>query len=278
MPGRHYSIIIAPSDGSKSYHLNVSLRAVVAVGAALFAIGSGVAFLAATYGGLAWKVRDWEDLRERCAVLEDEAGRVGDLQGEIDRLRDLDAQVRRLVGLPEPDPGTSGGPTDGEWGAPGHADAEAVVLTDPVMPDDSMRAVLEAELRARRHTLPWPVDGFVSSRFGEKRATGGVHGGIDIAAPRNTVIEAPLAGTVTDAGWHPVYGHMAVVDHGHGLVSLYGHNARLVVRKGDRVKSGDAVSFLGSTGVSSAPHLHFEFRMNGYAIDPTYLLEPRENS
>lgn len=277
MPDRHYSVIIAPSDGSKSYRLNVSMRALATAGVMIFILSAGVAFLAATYGGLAWKVRDREDLRERCALLEEEAARVEELQGEIDQLRDLDLRVRRLVGLPEPDRALSA-PGEGKGAAPGRAEGEEVTFADPVMPDDSTRTALEADLRGRRHTFPWPVEGFVSSRFGEERGAGGVHAGIDIAAPQNTVIEAPLGGTVLDAGWNPVYGYMAVVDHGGGLVSLYGHNARLVVRGGDRVGAGDAISFLGSTGVSSAPHLHFEIRKDGYAIDPTYLLKPKENS
>ena len=114
--------------------------------------------------------------------------------------------------------------------------------------------------------------------LGEERAAGGMHSGIDIAAPRNTVIETPLAGTVTEAGWHPVYGFMAVLDHGRGLSTVYGHNSRLVVRVGDRVKKGDAVAFLGNTGESSAPHLHFEVRKDGFAVDPLYLLKPKEGS
>lgn len=279
MAAKQFSVIVAPSDGRKSFHFQISLWTVVAVSLLFLLIGTGFVFMFATYSSLSRKVGENEELAARCAVLEEKTEEIALLQEELEELRAMDIRVRKLVGLPDaavPRGKNGVGPAGGESDPPDGV--ESVVLPDPQMPDESKRTALEEDLRAKRHTLPWPVEGFISSSFAEKRGAGGVHPGIDIAAPRNTLIEAPLSGTVSEAGWHPVYGYLAVLDHGDGLVTVYGHNAKLVVRKGGRVRKGDAIAFLGSTGVSSAPHLHFEARLDGYAVDPLFLLRPKENS
>jgi len=254
----------------------VTGRSLVVVAVLLVLAGSGFVFLLATYGGLSWRVRNQAALEERCESLEEEASRVAELRDELAALRETDRQVRELIGIPEPAGLPTGGESSGEpVGSVAPEGVDRVLLADPVMPDEETRTRLEKALRGMRHSLPWPIEGFVTSSYGEAREEGGVHPGVDIAAPRNTVIEAPLAGRVVEAGWHGVYGYLAVLDHGNGLVTVYGHNARLVVRPGDRVRAGDAVAFLGSTGESSAPHLHFEVRKDGYALDPLYLLKAK---
>jgi murein DD-endopeptidase MepM/ murein hydrolase activator NlpD len=278
MPPKSYSIIVAPSDGSRSYHLQVSRRVVLAAAVLLCLAGASLVFLAATHGVLTRKVSTWESLEARCRDLEREVARVGELEEEVSRLREMDRRVRSLLGLPEPPAAVSSSEESAarneEAGTPG----ATIDLSEAVVPDEETRTGLEEALRGRRGALAWPVDGFVTSSFGEERGEGGVHVGIDIAAARNTPVETPLAGSVIEAGWHPIYGNVAVIDHGGGLITVYGHNARLLVRKGDRVKEGDTVALVGSTGQSSAPHLHFETRKTGYAIDPLYLLKRKERS
>ncbi|MFH1682065.1 MAG: M23 family metallopeptidase [Candidatus Eisenbacteria bacterium] len=278
MPPRSYSVIVAPSDGSRSYHLQVSRRAVIAAGILLCILGAAFVFLLATRGALIHRVRNWEELRARSENLEREAARVAELEEEVSRLREMDRRIRGLMGLPEPRATIAGG--EGREAAseePSEAE-ETLDLPDAIVPDEETRTRLENALRSRRGALRWPLDGFVSSSFGEGRSEGGIHPGIDIAAARNTPVEAPLAGNVVDAGQHPVYGNVVVIDHGDGLVTVYGHNARILVREGERVREGDTVALVGSTGQSSAPHLHFETRMDGYAFDPLYLLKPKVRS
>ena len=95
----------------------------------------------------------------------------------------------------------------------------------------------------------------------------------DIAAKRNTAVQASAEGVVTKSEWDEAYGFVVVLDHGFGLTTLYGHNTRNVVKVGDRVARGQTIAFLGSTGKSTAPHLHFEVRKNGVSVDPReYLL------
>jgi murein DD-endopeptidase MepM/ murein hydrolase activator NlpD len=121
---------------------------------------------------------------------------------------------------------------------------------------------------------PLPVAGFITrSREGSSRA--GEHPGLDIAVGAETEIRASGAGVVKEARQDPVYGDYVLVDHGDGLESLYGHASRVLVREGDRVTRGRLIALAGSTGLSSAPHLHFEIRKNGRAVDPLqYVRQP----
>ncbi len=277
MPSKNYSVIVTPSDGSKSYHLQVSVRALMILAGILLMLGIGVVFLGVTYGELMYKVRNWSALNGRVAEMEEKQIRLAGLEQEIEELREMDRQVRQLVGLPERPLSERMG--NGGMAAlpesvrpPGVPD---VVLADALIPDEEIAATIERKIAPLKGKLPWPVAGFVSSIFLEERGHGGLHTGIDIAAPRNTLVEAPRKGTVIGAGWHDEFGYVAIIDHGDGLETVYCHNEKLVVGVGDRVRLGDTISFLGTTGRSSAPHLHFEVRQDGYAVDPAILLEPQ---
>jgi murein DD-endopeptidase MepM/ murein hydrolase activator NlpD len=118
--------------------------------------------------------------------------------------------------------------------------------------------------------LIWPVNGPVVSGFGMR--WGRLHEGIDIAASMGTPIWAAAAGTVIHAGWLGGYGNLVVVDHGNGLATAYAHASAILVSLGQTVSQGQTVSLVGSTGNSSGPHLHFEVRVNGVAVDPLLYL------
>ena len=114
--------------------------------------------------------------------------------------------------------------------------------------------------------LIWPVDGPVVSGFGMR--WGRMHEGIDIAAASGTPIHAAASGTVIHAGWLGGYGNLVVLDHGNGLATAYAHASAILVGVGQQVSQGETISLVGSTGHSSGPHLHFEVRVNGTAVDP----------
>lgn len=112
----------------------------------------------------------------------------------------------------------------------------------------------------------WPTTGRISSRFGER--WGRMHYGLDIAVPTGTPIRAAAAGTVTYASSMGTYGILVMIDHGHGVETRYAHLSRVAVRVGQRVSRGEIVAYSGNTGNSTGPHLHFEIRRNGVALDP----------
>jgi murein DD-endopeptidase MepM/ murein hydrolase activator NlpD len=114
--------------------------------------------------------------------------------------------------------------------------------------------------------LGWPVSGPVVSGFGMR--WGRMHEGIDISCSTGTPVRAAGAGTVIYAGWLGGYGNLVVVDHGGGLSTAYAHNSSFASSVGQSVAAGQVVSYSGSTGNSSGPHVHFEVRVNGSAVDP----------
>ena len=98
------------------------------------------------------------------------------------------------------------------------------------------------------------------------------HTGMDLAVPTGTPIRAALGGTVTMSRYNGSYGNCVMIDHGNGLLTLYGHNSRLLAREGQTVQTGDVVSLSGATGRVTGPHLHFEVRVNGQRTNPRYYL------
>jgi murein DD-endopeptidase MepM/ murein hydrolase activator NlpD len=118
--------------------------------------------------------------------------------------------------------------------------------------------------------LVWPCDGVVVSGFGMR--WGRMHEGIDIGCAYGTPNRAAASGTVIHSGWLGGYGNLVVVDHGNGLSTAYAHASTLLVSVGQSVSQGETLSLVGSTGNSSGPHLHFEVRVNGSAVDPLLYL------
>jgi len=144
---------------------------------------------------------------------------------------------------------------------------------------DSLQEV-SAELAAKiqaaqshstvRHTgsgqLGWPVSAPITSPFGWR--WGRMHEGVDLGAAYGTPIAAAGSGTVIYAGWLGGYGNLTVIDHGGGLATAYGHQSRIAVSVGRQVSRGEIIGYVGSTGHSTGPHLHFEVRVNGQPVDP----------
>jgi hypothetical protein len=119
-------------------------------------------------------------------------------------------------------------------------------------------------------------NGQISSRFGTRLSpfTGkpSFHGGLDIAAPEGTEVLASRAGIVHNTGWNSILGNFIILSHDGGIETVYGHLQRYIVPKGTRVGSGDVIGYVGSTGLSTGPHLHFEIVSNGENRDPLLFL------
>jgi len=119
-----------------------------------------------------------------------------------------------------------------------------------------------------RGKLAWPVNGHLVARFGDTRA-GGVHwDGVLVATERGAPVKAVCQGRVIYADWLPGLGLLAIVDHGDGYLSLYGHNERLYKAAGEQVAAGDTIAAAGDSGGSPRPELYFEIRKGGKPVDP----------
>jgi murein DD-endopeptidase MepM/ murein hydrolase activator NlpD len=114
--------------------------------------------------------------------------------------------------------------------------------------------------------LIWPVNAPVTSPFGWR--WGRMHQGIDLGAAEGTPIKAAASGTIIYCGWESGYGNLTVIDHGGNLATAYGHQSSIAVACGQQVAQGEVIGYVGNTGHSTGPHLHFEVRINGEPVDP----------
>jgi murein DD-endopeptidase MepM/ murein hydrolase activator NlpD len=143
---------------------------------------------------------------------------------------------------------------------------QSAALAERIRQAQQQSAGTTAVVRSGNGVVSWPVSGAVTSGYGLR--WGRMHEGIDIAVGEGTPVRAAAAGTVIYAGWLGGYGNLVVVDHGNGLSTAYAHNSSLGVGVGQSVAAGQVVSYSGNTGNSTGPHVHFEVRVNGSAVDP----------
>lgn len=145
-----------------------------------------------------------------------------------------------------------------------HASAERLAV---------LQEVLERRLEVL-NSLPqcMPTAGRYTSGFGFRRSPFGrgreFHSGVDLAAPRGTPVRAAADGVVLFSGYKPGLGKTVILDHGHGIQTLYGHQSRLLVQAGQWVSTGQVIGAVGDTGRSTGDHLHFELHFNGREVDP----------
>ncbi len=123
--------------------------------------------------------------------------------------------------------------------------------------------------------LGWPVSGTLLARFGGRMPDGRTSSGVLIGAPTGSTISAVADGTVVFSEWMTGYGLILIVDHGNGYMSLYAHNESLLRDTGDRVKRGDPIGKVGTSGGQGTPALYFELRRNGQPVDPGTWLQRR---
>jgi len=140
--------------------------------------------------------------------------------------------------------------------------------------EDSAKSIKDRVAYLKAKPSIKPVVGKITAGYGyRKNPFSGrgseFHKGVDFAAKRGTPVMATADGTVTYSGWKSGYGNMVIISHGYGFITVYAHNSQLLVKIGDKVKRGQIISKVGSTGRSTAPHLHYEIKLNGKNVDPS---------
>ncbi|MFW5789710.1 MAG: peptidoglycan DD-metalloendopeptidase family protein [Bacillota bacterium] len=130
--------------------------------------------------------------------------------------------------------------------------------------------------RSSGTNLSWPVDGNITSDYGNRQhpVTGrnDFHSGVDIAAPHGTKVQAAESGTVNFVGWMGGYGRVVIIDHGNGYETFYAHNSQILVSEGQNVNRGSGIARIGTSGVATGPHVHFEVHQNGNHQNPMSFL------
>ncbi len=138
---------------------------------------------------------------------------------------------------------------------------------------EDVRNLLNDQVSLSRATPKgWPTKGWLTSYFGMRKSpfTGRrvMHEGLDIAANTGTPVTATADGIVARISYSSGYGKMVVIDHGYGYRTIFGHNSKILVKVGQKIKRGDIIAKVGNTGRSTGSHLHYELRLNGVPIDP----------
>lgn len=249
------SIIIVPHDVKKTRTYRIPYRVLYVIVAVL-----GIGFIAfvlfiATYGKLLLKTnemismqRQLDDLRERNRKMSQVVINMGRIQG-------LNEQLRLMLGMEDT---LRGG--DGERAEmASHSSDNGRVATSLLQTTPSF----------------WPVRGFITRKFNVSVSENSseYHNGIDIAVEKGEPVRAAAAGYVVESGWDEIYGFTIEIEHGNGLRTVYGHNERIVVKKGERVVRGQTIAYSGNSGRSTSPHLHFAVKRNNIYVDPlNYLL------
>ncbi len=247
-----FRLLIIPADGSETRSWDLSMRRVRLLKAAAWLAGVVLVVGVASWGWLAFRSSQLPALRARVAELESEQARVAELASQLELLEERYGAIRGMFGVDSiPDPSDL-------WLPP----PDRPSRTAPADPSGSA-------------PIAWPLSrpGFVTQPLLD--GADAEHPGLDIAVPTDTWIRAAGAGVVVAVGEDPVYGHFVRLDHGEGLTTLYGHASLTTVRAGQRVRRNEVIGLSGSSGRSTAPHLHFEVRLDGEPVDPLeYVRQP----
>jgi murein DD-endopeptidase MepM/ murein hydrolase activator NlpD len=292
MANEFYTLIVVPHAKARFRKFQVSVRLTKWVLGALVFLAVALVGIVIHYTWINVQVAELKRLRgenlalaAKARAYEDNAGR---LQERVLTLQDMVTKLGLMAGveesLPEARLGGVGGLSRLETTAPSldiagslqDMDQTVSALTEK---SSRLQAFFEDQqvLLAATPSI-WPVRGYLSASFGNRKDpfTGmpDFHPGIDISTPRGTPVVAPADGVVTFRGVRGAYGKAIVVDHGYGIVTRYAHLDGYDVRPGQRVRRGDVLGFVGDTGRSTAPHLHYEVWVNDQLRNPIkYILD-----
>ena len=274
----------------------------------LVGIGSVLVLLLLVLGGAALSrgvsITKSRMLERENHLLADEIqrmrSRLAGLHDTLSTFSQKAQELRVLAGLPPTDPSVEaagiGGPV-GTWSerdslmASGSEGSQALAAREDLDALNRRANILVRSIneaydslaihQARMAATPsiMPTKGWLSSAFAAERVhpilhIARPHDGIDVSAPMGAEIEAPAAGVVTDVGWEDGYGNILTIDHGFGIVTRYAHCSKILVGRGQRVKRGQRIALVGSTGLSTGPHLHYEVWVNGKPVNPVHYVLP----
>jgi len=263
---KYLSLIVAPHDNANVRNYKISYTMLYALGVIVALSVLALVVLVIAYSRVAVRAQHAEEMLSRNETLVIRRAEIDSLRTELVRLQTMGIQIKNMMGV--------------DLSA---EDSALVANLSPIAKSPAISGAFEtvdateAQQKLLLKAIPsmWPVKGYVTKEFsvtgGEKNEQ--FHPGMDIAAARNTPVRASAEGVVITSGWDEIYGYLVVIDHGFGITTAYGHNTRNLVNVGDRVSRGQTIAFLGSTGKSTAPHLHFEVKKNGVPVNPRdYLL------
>jgi len=293
MAKRFYTVLVLPDATSPTriFHISQTVLAALSSVAAIAILAS--AFFLCQYVSLHVRILELKQFRQETADRNVMAEKVSQVEGELSKLRDMDRRLRLAVGLDK---------SERQPALLGQGGADAVsrnALLDTLKQRsgrfvDAMNqdlAALKQEISFREQSFRelktyldekaavlaatptiLPVRGLITSGYGYRKSpfTGlrEFHEGMDIAAPFGTPILATADGIVSFAGPLASYGNVVLVDHKHGFATSYGHNSTNLVREGQQVHRGEIIAYVGSTGRTTGPHVHYGIYVKGTLSNP----------
>jgi murein DD-endopeptidase MepM/ murein hydrolase activator NlpD len=297
----YFTFMFVPGPNERVRTLSISKSVIKSVFLSLAAVLVTSLYLIYEYNDVKTKVGELqsvrEELMEQKAQVQNFALNMLDYKRQMFLLRDLDTKLRRVVSLGPRDKAQQllgiGGPDElglqnlTSMGEKKQEEAlkemhnELTQLKGAASKQEtSLQMLIEyfEDKRSLYASTPsvWPVRGWVTSAFGNRTSPfSGIvkfHEGMDIAAQTGTPVVAPADGVVIKAGFGTGYGNMVEISHGYGIRTIFAHNSRLNVKAGQRIKRGDVISYVGDSGSSTGPHLHYEVRVNGLPVNPVRYL------
>jgi len=278
---KHVSILIVPDGNNKTFgfRLSVSFCKVFAVAVVLFSVLIIIGLV--NSWRLPGLVLRNSQLKQENQTLQQENAKVVQLQKALADLKEIDKRLRIIAGV-------GGGTPDPAYEEHKSSEVEHISGRGDQpegMPESPMQRILSAEepassrsrLKPTSKTRPslWPLEGWVSAEYSHADISPGQrHTGIDIAAPLNTAVKAVAEGDVVLVENTEEFGNTIIIRHDASFATMYGHNNLVLVTQGEQVRKGQTIAFVGTSGHSSAPHLHLEIWKDGVPVEPReYLSE-----
>ena len=297
MRKKNYTIMVVPDETTRVRRYQVPKLYVRGLLFFFLICTAGLAYLLTDYVSVKKMVSDVDRLRletrQQKKQLLTFAKSIDDIQTEMSQLRHFDTKLRVMANLdsvvyPEQIMGVGGenpkpfNPMEAELNFQDQALIDGMtnelsrIKSETDIQERSFQELVEylEDQKSLLASTPsiWPVRGWRTSGFGYRTSpfTGRreMHEGIDVATRTGTPVIAPADGVVIFAGRQGGYGNLAVIDHGYGIVTKFGHASKLNVKIGQKVKRGDIVAYVGNTGRSTGPHLHYEVAINGVPVNP----------
>jgi len=282
---RFYILFVARGDDGQLRKIPIPIHYLY-----VFVVGAAIGFLsltgiASSYLRMLFKVSQFNELRTEKDQLKTRYSRLEQVAKERDiqvaSLGSLASEVSSLYGLKsEPILATVAAQEGQDAQVSSSMDQfyalKTSALSGAAMTGISLgltRNVTTADwLRANSAPNLWPVEGPVTGSFGERidpfNGEGAFHSGIDIGSSYGHTVVAPADGIVVFADFMGGYGRAVIIDHGHGITTRYGHLANFAVTSGQHVQRGDTLGYVGLSGRSTGPHLHYEVRINDTPVNP----------
>jgi murein DD-endopeptidase MepM/ murein hydrolase activator NlpD len=275
MKQHYFVVVLAHSLHGRLRRIHIphhSLYVVLAL--ALFG-GFSLFGMVSSYLRMTWKVSNYNSLRSDFDKLrnkyQEQQREIDQKQEQLASLQMMASEVTMALGLKRKIEGTDDISDEGPL-MPTYKES---IENYNFLKSASFSRISHNYARAwQKNIVPsmWPVNGVLLSRFGERTdpfsGEGAIHAGVDISAPTGTPVHCAADGIVLRAEYYGGYGKLIVIDHGNGMSTRYGHLSRFDVVPGQEVRRGDVIAFSGMTGRATSPHLHFEVRLGGAAVNP----------